>query len=115
MALFDLPLAELRTYRPDRAEPDDFDAFWKSTLAGVAAHDLATEFRPHDAALTEVDVYDTGFAGWGGHRVSGWLIVPKHAVHPVPCVVAYVGYGRGRGLPHDHLVWPATGRAVLVV
>jgi cephalosporin-C deacetylase len=113
MALFDLPLTDLRTYRPERAEPADFDAFWKNTLA--AGHDLAPEFHPHDAALTEVEVYDTSFAGWGGHRVSGWLIVPKHAAEPVPCVVVYVGYGRGRGTPHDHLVWPAAGRGVLVV
>lgn len=114
MALFDLPLAELRTYRPERVEPDDSDAFWKSTLAEAATHDLAAEFRPHDAALTEVEVYDTAFAGWGGHRVSGWLITPKKA-DPVPCAVVYVGYHRGRGVPHDHLVWPASGRAVLVV
>ena len=32
MAMFDLPLAELESYRPDVAEPDDFDAFWSATL-----------------------------------------------------------------------------------
>ena len=115
MALFDLPLAELRTYRPERAEPADFDAFWKRTLDEAAGHDLAAEFRPYDAALTEVEVYDASFAGWGGHRISGWFIVPKHAVGPVPCVMHYIGYGGGRGTPHDHLVWPASGRAVFVV
>ena len=115
MALFDLPLAELRTYRPERAEPADFDAFWKSTLAEAAGHDLAAEFHPYDAALTEVEVYDTSFAGWGGHRVSGWFIVPKHAAGPVPCVMHYVSYNNGRSAPHDHLVWPASGRAVFVV
>ena len=115
MALFDLPLAELRSYRPERAEPADFDAFWKRTLDEAAGHDLAAEFRPYDAALTEVEVYDASFAGWGGHRISGWFIVPKHAVGPVPCVMHYIGYGGGRGTPHDHLVWPASGRAVFVV
>jgi cephalosporin-C deacetylase len=113
MALFDLPLDQLRTYRPERVEPDDFDDFWKSTLA--EAHEVAAEFHPHDSALTEVEVYDTTFAGWGGHRVSGWLITPKHAPGPVPCVVVYLGYGRGRGVPHDNLMWPAAGHAVLVV
>ncbi|NUR66372.1 MAG: hypothetical protein HOQ47_11470, partial [Streptomyces sp.] len=28
MALFDLPLDELRTYRSTSPEPEDFDAFW---------------------------------------------------------------------------------------
>jgi cephalosporin-C deacetylase len=115
MALFDLPLAELRTYRPEPAEPEDFDAFWKRTLAEAAGHDLAERFEPHDAGLSEVEVYDVSFAGWGGHRVSGWLVLPRHAPGPVPCVVQYLGYHRGRGNPHDHLLWPAAGRAVLVV
>lgn len=115
MALFDLPLAELRTYRPERAEPEDFDVFWKRTLDEAAGHDLAAEFRPYDAALTEVEVYDAAFAGWGGHTIAGWFIVPKHAAGPVPCVMHYIGYHNGRGTPHDHLVWPASGRAVFVV
>ena len=33
MAAFDLPLDQLRAYRPERTEPDDFDAFWAETLA----------------------------------------------------------------------------------
>ena len=115
MAFFDLPLDALRTYRPQRDEPEDFDAFWKSTLTEAAENDLAAEFVPYDSGLTEVDVYDVTFAGWGGHRISGWFLAPKHATGPVPCAVVYVGYHRGRGLPHDHLLWPATGRAVLVV
>ncbi|HEX7587587.1 MAG TPA: acetylxylan esterase, partial [Anaerolineae bacterium] len=31
MALFDKPLEELKTYRPQRVEPADFDAFWQAT------------------------------------------------------------------------------------
>jgi len=29
VATFDLPLEDLRAYRPDRGEPADFDAFWQ--------------------------------------------------------------------------------------
>ncbi|MBP8048094.1 MAG: acetylxylan esterase, partial [Anaerolineales bacterium] len=32
MAFFDLPLPELKNYRPTREEPADFDSFWQSTL-----------------------------------------------------------------------------------
>jgi cephalosporin-C deacetylase len=110
-----MPLTELRAYRPERAEPENFDAFWKSTLNEAGDHALAAEFRLYDAALTEVEVYDVSFAGWGGHRISGWFIVPKHAAGPVSCVMVYIGYQRGRGTPHDHLVWPASGRAVFVM
>jgi len=29
MAQFDLPLDELRAYRPERVEPPDLDEFWR--------------------------------------------------------------------------------------
>ncbi|ARX88142.1 acetyl xylan esterase [Streptomyces alboflavus] len=29
MPHFDLPLEELRRYRPELSEPDDFDVFWR--------------------------------------------------------------------------------------
>src|SRR5439155_8184991 len=31
VAAFDLPLDQLRAYRPERTEPPDFDAFWQTT------------------------------------------------------------------------------------
>lgn len=115
MALFDMPLAELRAYRPDPDEPEDFDGFWKRTLDEAGAQELGAVYHPYDVGLTELDVYDTSFAGWGGQRIAGWLIVPRHVATPVPCVVCYLGYERGRGEPFDHLLWPATGRAVFVI
>ena len=30
---FDLPLDELQAYKPDRVEPQDFDAFWERSIA----------------------------------------------------------------------------------
>ncbi|MEU1168836.1 acetylxylan esterase, partial [Streptomyces sp. NPDC005921] len=32
MALFDLPLDELREHRSESVAPEDFDAFWSKTL-----------------------------------------------------------------------------------
>ena len=43
--LFDLPLAELRVYKPEREEAADFDAFWAGTLADARRHDLAAVFE----------------------------------------------------------------------
>ena len=37
MAFFDFSLDQLKTYRPDREEPADFDAFWQRTLAEALA------------------------------------------------------------------------------
>ncbi|MCG5212310.1 acetylxylan esterase [Streptosporangium soli] len=115
MPLFDMPLEELRSYLPDRDEPADFDDFWKRTLTEAEAFDLAAEFTPYDAALTSVDVYDTAFAGWRGHRINAWLLIPRGVSRPVPCVVHFIGYSGGRAYPHDHLEWPSAGWATLVV
>lgn len=115
MPLFDKPLDELWTYRPDRGEPADFEAFWDETLVEARRHDLDAEFVPYDAALELVDVYDVWFCGWGGHRVAGWFLVPTGASAPLPTVVTFIGYGGGRGFPHDWLAYPAAGYATFVM
>lgn len=112
MPLFDLPLDSLRSYRPDVLTPADFDSFWKDTLA--AQGPLEPVFTPVDAGLPLVDVFDVTFAGYGGHPIRGWLLLPAGS-GPVPCVVQYLGYWRGRGEPYAHLAWPAAGYATLVM
>lgn len=115
MPLFDKPLPELRTYRPERDEQPDFDAFWTRTLTEAAAFPLDAEFTPYDAALSLVDTYDVRFSGWGGHRIAGWFLVPAGAAEPLPTVVHYIGYGGGRGMPHDWLAFVNAGHAVFVM
>ncbi|MCZ9339551.1 acetylxylan esterase, partial [Streptomyces sp. TRM76130] len=58
MALFDLPLDELRDYRSAATEPEDFDAFWSETLRESREHDLDARFEPVDTGLTTVRTYD---------------------------------------------------------
>lgn len=115
MALFDLPLEELRAYRPEREEPADFDEFWSSTLEEARARRAAHEFVPAHAELRTVEVFDVTFSGHGGHPIKAWLILPRHRSEPLPAVVEYVGYGGGRALPYEWLVWASAGFAHLVM
>lgn len=112
---FDLPLEELELYRPERHEPADFDAFWADTLADARRHDVDLATEPFDAGLAIVDVADASFRGFDGQRIRGWLIRPKGSAGPLPVVVQYVGYGGGRGLPYEWLLWPTAGYATLVM
>lgn len=114
MPTFDLGGAELQTYRSAVVRPDDFAEFWAATLADAKEHPLAPRFEPHDASLTLIDVFDVTYAGFGGHPVRGWLLLPKGGTQ-LPLVVRYIGYGGGRGMPHEHLAWPAAGYAHLVM
>ncbi|GGJ91206.1 acetylxylan esterase [Streptomyces camponoticapitis] len=115
MALFDLPLDELRSYRSRSVEPADFDAFWATTLAEARTHDLDPVFKPVETGLSTVEVYDVTFAGFGGHPVKGWFVLPAGTREPLPLVVEFVGYGGGRGLPHSRLLWPSAGFAYFVM
>lgn len=115
MALFDLPLEQLRAYTPERHEPADFGAFWSDTLAEARAHALNPRFEPVETGLVTVQSFDLTFSGWGGHPIGGWLTLPAQRPAPLACVVEYIGYGGGRGLPHDHLLWASAGYAHLVM
>lgn len=104
---------QVADYRSKAVAPTDFDAFWAETLAEARALPLNPVFEPVSAGLPVFDVYDVTFSGFGGHRIRGWFIQPKGGARA--CVVKFIGYGGGRGFAHEHLYWPATGRAVLVM
>lgn len=112
---FDLPLDELRDYRPDLAEPADLREFWQTTLDDAQTYDLDVTWTPYESPLRTVEVFDVRFSGFGGQRIAAWLLLPRHRSGPLPCVVEYVGYGGGRGLPHESLTWSAMGFANLVM
>lgn len=112
---FDLPFEELKNYLPDRPEPADFDQFWQGTLNEARQFDLKPTFEPVDWGLKTVSVYDVSFSGYGGQRIKAWLLIPKLNVEKFPCVVEYIGYGGGRSLPTDHLLWSSAGYANLVM
>lgn len=111
----DLAREELRAYRPDRNEQDDFDAFWTRTLAEAAEHDLDATFTPQETELATIETFDVSFRGYGGQVVRGWLNLPRHRTGPLPCVVEYIGYGGGRGNAQDWLLYSAAGYAHLIM
>jgi cephalosporin-C deacetylase len=113
VALFDMPLDELRGYAPKLGEPADFDAFWAETLASSPAAEPV--FTPVETGLRLVTTYDVTFAGFGGHPIKAWFTVPADADGPLPTVVQYQGYNGGRGVPHQHLVWASAGYAHLMM
>lgn len=115
MAHFDLPLEELRRYSPDLAEPADFEGFWERTLAETREHDLRPTFEAVDDGLALVDSFDVEFSGFGGTRIKGWLNLPAGHEGPLPAVVQYQGYGGGRGLAHEQILFAVAGYAHLMM
>lgn len=115
MARFDLPLEQLRSHRPEPAEPEDLDEFWATTIQAARASADGVSRRRMQHPLTLVDVDDVTFPGFGGESVQAWFVRPAAIDAPVPAIVEFVGYGRGRGLAHERLHWPTAGYAQLIV
>ncbi|MCU1476353.1 MAG: acetylxylan esterase [Subtercola sp.] len=111
--LTDLPESDLRTYTSSQSCPDDFDEFWSHTL------DEARSFAPNatvtltPTGLSTIDTYDVRFSGFGGERVAAWLRVPAGTTEPLPTIVEFDGYGRGRGDAIQNLLWASAGFAHL--
>jgi cephalosporin-C deacetylase len=67
-------------------------------------------------ALTTVEVQDVTFRGFRGQEIKGWMLAPSAgATDPLPVVVEFAGYGGGRGLPHERLLWASAGYAHLIM
>lgn len=115
MAQYDLPIDQLRAYSPDLWVPDDFELFWSRTLAEARTHDLGATFQPAETGLTLVDTFDVTFAGFGGSPVRAWLHLPAGSTGPLPAVVKYIGYGGGRGLSHEDVLFAVAGHAYLIM
>lgn len=115
MPYADLPLDQLRGHLSASTEPADFDDFWAATLAEARAHEERPTFTKVGTGLTLIDTYDVRFPGFRGQPIAGWFHLPAGATEPLPCIVQYIGYGGGRGLPHENTLWAAAGFATLVM
>ncbi len=115
MAFFDLPLDQLKTYCPERDEPQDFDAFWADTLQNAQKYSLNPQFEPVDYGLKTIESYDVTFSGYAGQPIKGWLLLPRQRSERLPVVVEYIGYGGGRGFATNWLFWSSMGYAHLIM
>ena len=111
----DLPLAELRDYRPDVYEPPDFDEFWTREIGDARSHDVNAQFTPAETAIRHAQVFDVTFAGHGGDPIKAWLLIPLAGAPNETVIVEYTGYGGGRGNPLDWLTWSSAGYPHLIM
>lgn len=115
MPLSDLPLEALQHYRYPRAAPADLDQFWSDTLQQARSVGGEVTVRTADTAVTAFDISDVTFPGFDGEPIRAWWTRPKQITDDLPVVVEYIGYGGGRGLPHERMLWAAHGYHQFVV
>jgi len=117
MPLTDLPLDQLRAYRPTVRRPGDFDAFWADTVAGAraAGEGTAPVLTPAETPVTALDVQDLTFPGFAGDPVHAWVSRPAGATGDLPVVVEFLGYNGGRSRPGERVGWALAGYVHVVM
>lgn len=114
MPVVDMPLEQLKVYKPALTRRKDFDAFWSRTLKAALAQPLGAVFEPHPYPARGVRVRRATFDGFEGGRIAGWLLEPETPGRH-PALVVYHGYsGRSPGVFHL-LPWALQGFVVLGV
>ena len=112
MPVFEMPLAELKTYRGRNPKPDDFDAYWAVALDELAATDPQVELQRAEFQAPFADCFDLYFSGVGGARIHAMYLRPSKRDEPHPAVLRFHGYSSSSGDWYDKLGYVASGWAV---
>ncbi|HVC33334.1 MAG TPA: acetylxylan esterase [Chloroflexota bacterium] len=114
MPLIDLPLEQLRAYRPTLDVPTDLDRFWGETLAEASQVPLNATLERIDYPVAGLDVQRVLYDGWRGARICAWFIAQSGA-RSQPTMVFYHGYSGSKGQVYDYLGWALQGYTVVAV
>ncbi|MGE6631972.1 acetylxylan esterase [Bacillus sp. NPDC077027] len=111
MPLFDLPLEQLKTYKPEKTARRDFSEFWRKSLEALAEVEAEPILDPFPYPAKGVNVYRLTYKSYGDSRIEGWYAVPDQE-GPHPALVRFHGYdGSYDGAIHDIVNWALHGYA----
>lgn len=91
MPSIDMPLEQLRQYKPSLTRESDFDAYWDATISEALSQPLNAEFIPYDLGAKNAECFAVRFDGYKGGRIAGWYLRPKGG-GPFSGVCHYHGY-----------------------
>lgn len=112
MPSIDMGLDALHRYKPSLYREEDFESFWRSTIAAAVSQPLNAELVPYNLPAKGLSCYAVRFDGFEGGRIAGWYLRPEGTAK-VPGVVMYHGYSGRGSRPLDMLGLASQGIAVL--
>jgi cephalosporin-C deacetylase len=115
MNLFDLPLSELKTYKPIQTKEADFDAFWESRVTESTHQPLNIEMKQREYCIKGVEVFDVYFDGFRNSRIHAVYVKPENMSDPKASVVLFHGYNWNNLTPIAALKYTIQGIPVLMV
>ncbi|MGH2542174.1 MAG: acetylxylan esterase [Ardenticatenaceae bacterium] len=115
MPIFDMSLADLKTYHPPRTRRSDFETFWQETLHASALQPLEPSVEQVSYPVPEIEAFAIRYAGWQGARIAAWYLLPTNAASLLPTLVFYHGYSGAKANIYRYLPWVLQGYTVLAV
>ena len=112
MPSIDMPLEQLRQYKPSLYRAEDFEDFWDTTTAAAMKQPLNGELIPYTLPAGTVEFYAVRFDGFEGGRIAGWYARPKSDGR-FPALCIYHGYSGRAHRPLELLPYAAQGICVL--
>lgn len=111
--LYDMPLEELKKYKPYPTKQPDFKEFWEKSLKLLAAIPVEYELTPYDYPVRGVKVFRISFRGFESANMDGWFAIPE-GTGMYPGLVLFHGYNWAfDGQLHDTVNWALKGYASL--
>jgi len=112
MPSIDMPLEQLRQYKPSLYREPDFDEFWDSTISEAVSQPFNAELIPYDLPVAGLQCYAVRFDGYKGGRIAGWYVRPTSR-GKFPGVCIYHGYSGRAPRPLDMIGYANQGMCVL--
>jgi cephalosporin-C deacetylase len=112
MPSIDMPLDQMRQYRPTLYREADFDAYWETTVNEALSQPLNAELIPYVLAVKGLQCYAVRFDGFRGGRIAGWYVRPTTR-GKFPGVCMYHGYSGRAPRPMEMITYASQGVCVL--
>src|SRR3954452_14521357 len=113
MGSIDMPLEQMRQYKPALYRESDFEQFWETTIAAALKQPLNAELIPYNLPSRGLQCYAVRFDGFQGGRIAGWYVRPSEGRGTFPGVCAYHGYSGRAPRPLDLIHLASQGICVL--
>ena len=114
MPSIDMPLEQMRQYKPSFYRQSDFDQYWDVTIAEALAQPLNAELVPYALPSSSLQCYAVRFDGYKTGRIAGWYVLPR-GKGPFPAICTYHGYSGRATRPLDLMHLAAQGICVLSI
>lgn len=88
---YDLPLEQLKNYKPELTKQPDFDEFWSDSLKDLSNVPLKYTLTPYDFPVKGVKVYTINFAGFNNANIQGYFAYPENS-ELLPGLLLFHGY-----------------------